>query len=51
MEYANKINAPAVIRYGEDEIKSEKPTLRDLSSGNEKSISIKELINEIKKII
>ena len=51
MEYANKINAPAVILYGEDEIKSDKPTLRDLSSGNEKSIEIKELVNEIKKII
>ena len=51
MEYANKIKAPAVIMYGEDEIKSNKPTLRDLSTGNEKSIEIKELVNEIKKII
>jgi len=51
MEYANKIKAPAVILYGEDEIKSNKPTLRDLSTGNEKSIEIKELVNEIKKII
>ena len=30
MEYANKIKSPAVILYGEDEIKSSKPTLRDL---------------------
>ena len=51
MEYANKIKSPAVILYGENEIKSGKPTLRDLSSGNEKSIEIKELVNEIKKII
>ena len=51
MEYANKIKAPAVILYGEDEIKSGKPTLRNLSSGEEKSIEIKELANEIKKII
>ena len=51
MEYANKIKAPAVILYGEDEIKSGKLTLRDLSSGNEKSTTIKELVNEIKKII
>ena len=51
MEYANKIGSPAVILYGEDEIKSGKPTLRDLSSGKEKSIEIKELVNEIKKII
>ncbi len=51
MEYANKIKSPAVIFYGENEIKSGKPTLRNLSSGEEKSIKIKELINEIKKII
>jgi histidyl-tRNA synthetase len=51
MEYANKIKAPAVILYGEDEIKSGKLTLRDLNSGNEKSIVIKELVNEVKKII
>jgi histidyl-tRNA synthetase len=51
MEYANKIKSPAVILFGEDEIKSGKPTVRDLNSGNEKSIEIKELVNEIKKII
>ena len=51
MEYANKIKSPAVILYGEDEIKSSKPTLRDLSTGKEQSIEIKELANEIKKII
>ena len=51
MEYANKIKSPAVILYGDDEIKSGKPTLRNLSSGKEKSIAIKELVNEIKKII
>ncbi|MDC1212306.1 histidine--tRNA ligase [Pelagibacteraceae bacterium] len=51
MEYANKIKSPAVVLYGEDEIKSGKPTLRNLSSGEEKSIEIKELVNEIKKII
>ena len=51
MEYANKIKSPAVILYGENEIKSGKPTLRNLVSGEEKSIEIKELVNEIKKII
>jgi len=51
MEYANKIKSPAVILYGENEIKSGKPTLRNLSSGEERSIEIKELVNEIKKII
>jgi histidyl-tRNA synthetase len=51
MEYANKIKSPAVILYGENEIKSGKPTLRNLSSGEEKSIELKDLVNEIKKII
>ena len=51
MEYANKIKSPAVILYGEDEIKSGKPKLRNLNSGKEKSIEIKDLVNEIKKII
>ena len=51
MEYANKIKSPAVILYGENEIKSGKPTLRNLSSGEEKSIEMRELVNEIKKII
>ncbi len=51
MEYANKIKAPAVILYGENEIKTGKPKLRDLVSGYEKSTTIKELANEIKKVI
>ncbi len=51
MEYANKIRSPAVILYGENEIKSGKITLRNLSTGKEQSIEIKELVNEIKKII
>ena len=51
MEYANKIKSPAVILYGEDEIKLGKITIRNLSSGKEQSIKIKELVNEIKKII
>ena len=51
MEYANKIKSPAVILYGENEIKIGKPTLRELSSGEEKSIKIEDLVNEIQKII
>ena len=51
MEYANKIKSPAVILYGENELKSGKPILRNLSSGKEKTIEIKSLANEIKEII
>ena len=50
MEYANKIGSPAVILYGEDEIKSGKATLKNLETGNESSIKIEDLANEIKKL-
>ena len=50
MEYANKIKSPAVILYGENEIKIGKPTIRELSSGEEKSIKIEDLVNEIQKL-
>ena len=50
MEYANKIGSPAVILYGDDEIKSGKVTLKNLETGKEESISIESLGDEIKKI-
>ena len=50
MEYANKINSPAVILYGDDEIKSGKATLKNLEIGNESSIKVEDLANEIKKL-
>ncbi len=51
MEYANKLGSPAVILYGDNEIKSGKVTLKNLESGNESSIKIEELANEIKKLL
>ena len=51
MEYANKINSPAVILYGENEIKIKKVTLKNLKSGKEISVAIESLSDEIKKII
>ena len=51
MEYANKIGSPAVILYGDDEIKSGKVTLKNLKSGKESSITIESLSDEIKKIL
>ncbi len=35
MEYANKIDSPAVILYGDNEIKTGKATLKNLETGNE----------------
>ena len=51
MKYADKRNSPAVIFYGEDEIKSGKITVKNLKSGKENSIKVENLVNEIKKII
>jgi histidyl-tRNA synthetase len=51
MEYANKIRSPAVILYGDNEIKSGKATLRNLKTGNESSVKIEDLANEIKKLL
>jgi len=51
MEYANKINSPAVILYGDNEIKTGKATLKNLETGNERSVKIEDLANEIKKLL
>ncbi len=51
MEYANKIGSPAVILYGDDEIKSGKVTLKNLKTGSEISIKIEDLTNEIKSLL
>ncbi len=51
MEYANKINSPAVILYGDNEIKTGKATLKNLGTGNESSVKIEDLANEIKKLL
>jgi len=51
MEYANKIGSPAVILYGDDEIKSGKVTLKNLESGKESLVKIEDLANEIKEIL
>ena len=51
MEYANKLGSPAVILYGDNEIKSGKVTLKNLKSGKESSVKIEEIANEIKKLL
>jgi len=50
MEYANKIGSPAVILYGDDEIKSGKAILKNLKSGKENLVKIEDLENETKKL-
>ena len=51
MEYANKIQSPCVIFYGDDEVKNKEVKLRNLKTGDETLIKIEDLTNEINKII
>ncbi len=51
MEYANKIKSPCVIFYGDDEIKKGEVKLRNLKTGEELSVKIENLVDEVKKII
>jgi len=51
MEYANKIESPGVIFYGEDEIKKAVVKFRNLRTGEESSIKVANIENEIKKLI
>ena len=51
MEYANKIQSLGVIFYGDDEIKKAEVKFRNLKTGEEISVKIENLANEIKKFI
>jgi len=51
MEYSNKIKSPCVIFYGDDEIKKGEVKLKNLKTGEELSVKIENIVNEIKKII
>jgi histidyl-tRNA synthetase len=51
MEYSNKIESPCVIFYGDDEAKKAEVKLRNLKTGEESSVKIENLVDEIKKLI
>ena len=51
MEYADKIESPCVIFYGDDEIKKAQAKIRNLKTGEELSVKIENLADEIKKFI
>ena len=46
MKYANKINVKYVILIGEDEIKENVISLKDMVTGEQEKLTIKELINK-----
>ena len=49
LEYANSQNVPYAIFLGEEEIQSKKYKLKDMSSGEEKLLSEKQLIQKLSK--
>lgn len=48
-DYANSQNIPYVITIGDEEIKSKKYKLKNMSSGEEKSLTEKQVISQISK--
>ena len=48
LDYASKTNVPYVLFLGKEEVKKNKIKLRDMKSGNEKMLSLKNLISFLK---
>jgi histidyl-tRNA synthetase len=49
MKYADRLGIPYVILIGEDEIKEEKVTLKNMITGDQFKLSLEELIKELTK--
>lgn len=49
LKYADNLNIPFVIIVGEDEIKSNKLTIKNLSTGKQEKIGIEKIVSYIKK--
>lgn len=45
IKYANKINAKYALILGEDELKNEAVTVKNMASGDQKTVKISELVN------
>jgi histidyl-tRNA synthetase len=48
MSYANAKQIPFVLLVGEEEIKTRKFTLKDMISGDQEKLSVKEIIEKLK---
>ncbi len=48
LDYANAYGIPFVIMLGEDEVKKKKVKLKNMKSGKEELLSIKEIVKELK---
>ncbi|MGA1847461.1 histidine--tRNA ligase [Deferribacter abyssi] len=51
MKKANRLNAKTVLIIGEDEVKNDVITLRDMDSGEQSHVTYDELLNKLEKII
>jgi histidyl-tRNA synthetase len=47
LDYANKKSIPFVVFFGNDELKKKRVKLRDMKSGKEELITVKELIKKV----
>ena len=49
MEYANKVGAKFVVIVGDDEVKNNAFTLKNMQSGEQVVLPINNMLNELKK--
>ena len=49
MKYADKWRIPYVLIVGEEEVKNQKFSLKDMNTGEQKELSIEEIIEVLKK--
>ena len=47
-KYADKLNIPYVAVVGEEEIKNNNVTLKDMITGEQRTLTVEEFINEIR---
>ena len=48
MKYANKLGIPYVVIIGEDEVNSNTVTLKNMNTGQQKSVAVDNIADEIK---
>ena len=51
IKYANKINAKYALILGEDELKNEAVTVKNMASGDQRTVKISELVNSQETIV
>ena len=49
LEYASALGIPFVLIIGEDELKQKKVLLRDMESGNQQLLALKDVVKKLKK--